>query len=148
MSAGFESDGTLTAVDPRTPVDYLEPEESPREGTAAAVTVVERIAATFTSGDSRITLLAWRHLLGASDGSLRRCAARAGVSFAAISRRARIISEEFGLRRRDPHLIEMRRQIASESWRKRKRRAGKTDPPPVMNPLKNETPRPKEGLNE
>lgn len=135
MNAGyFDDQGARIAVDWRTPVDELEPEDDARLEAPSAMTLVERIAATFTRGDSKITELAWRFLLGAESQSMRRCAARAGISFAAISRRARIIAEEFGLRLRDPHVRHMRRDVALAAWRKRKRRARLPDSPPVMEP--------------
>jgi hypothetical protein len=132
--AYFDDHGTRIAVDWRTPVDELEPEEESGHDAPSAVALVERIAATFTRGDSKITELAWRFLLGAEDQSMRRCAARAGISFAAISPRARIISEEFGLRLRNPHVREMRRKIALAAWQKKKRRARLPDSPLFIEP--------------
>jgi len=129
MSHGFDDSGNRIAVDRRTPVDYLEPEEDCKRATPPIVHLVERIADTFTRGDSRITMLVWRVLLGTEPESIRRCAARMGVTAAAISRRARIISETFGLTLRNPHIRERRKEIARRSWENRRRRAKLTDPP-------------------
>lgn len=143
MSYAFDDNGERIAVDWRTPVDELEPEETAPRDSSSAITVVEKIAATFTHGDSKITALAWRFLLGDEPESMRRCAARAGISAAAISRRARILSEAFGLPLRNPHHREQRREIARTSWRKKKRRAGLPDPPPVLELQDTETSHPR-----
>lgn len=132
----FDDDGKPTAVDCLTPAQaMIDAEEAVlAQDSPSALTIVEKIAATFTRGDSRITELAWRFLLGAEPQSMRRCAARLGISFAAISRRARIISEEFGLRLHSPRMRVLRREIAFAAWRKRKRRAGLSDSPLLMEP--------------
>ncbi len=143
MNFAFDDSGERIAVDWRTPVDELEPEEGARQEAPSAVTLVERIAATFTRGDSKITALAWRFLLGDEPESMRRCAGRAGVSAAAISRRARILSEAFGLPLRNPHHREQRREIARATGRKKKRRADITGPPPVVQLQDTETSNPR-----
>ncbi len=108
--------------------------------TPSALSIVERIAATFLRGDHKITYLAWWFLLGVEPESMRRCAAREGISCAAISRRARILSEKFGLRPRNPRLRDMRRKIALASWQKRKRRVGLSDPSLLMSRQRTEAP--------
>jgi len=129
MNHGYDDNGSRVVIDWHSPVDDLEPVEAPACASIPVITVVERIAATFTQGDSKITTLAWRFILGDEPASMRRCALRAGVTVAAISRRARIIAESFGIPLRDPRRREQRRAITRHSW-KRRRRAGFADPPP------------------
>ncbi len=138
MNHGFDESGSRIAVDWRTPVDDLEPETDAECDGPPIIHLVERIADTFTRGDSRITMLAWRVVLGTEPESIRRCAARMGITAAAISRRARIISETFGLALRNPHIRERRREITRRSWKARRRRAEVTDPPPASNSVKHE----------
>ena len=129
----FDDDGNPTAADWRTPDKVLEPEEPNERETPSTITIIERIASTFTTGDSRITALAWRYILGDESESMRRSAKRAGVSTAAISKRARVLAKTFGMPLRNPHNRDQRREITRASWRKQKRRAGLPDPPPRMN---------------
>lgn len=130
----FDDEGNPTAADCMSPDKVMmDAEEPPIErATPSTLVIMEKVAATFTHGDPTITKLAWRFLLGVEPESMRRCAARAGISFAAISRRARIISEELGMRPRNPQVRNMRREKALASWLKRKRRAGAADPPLLM----------------
>ena len=138
MNHGYDDSGSRIAVDWRTPVDYLEPKTDDEREATPLILLVERIADTFTRGDFRITMLAWRAVLGTEPESIRRCAARIGVTAAAVSRRARIISETFGLGLRNPHVRERRKEITRRSWQARRRRAEVTDPPPASNSVKPE----------
>jgi len=95
----FDQDGRPAAVDTTHPVDLLEPEDTqPERGTPSLITVVDAVARTFFTGDPRITLVAWRILLGDEWASIRACARRAGCTAAAISRRLAILSRQFNQR--------------------------------------------------
>jgi hypothetical protein len=110
-------------VDLSHPVDILEPEEAPPDrGVAHTLTLTERIAETYVSGDPAITRIAWRVLLNHEPRSIRACARRAGCTAAAISKRVRILAETFGLRLSRPQVREMRSWVTRESWKTRRRR--------------------------
>lgn len=90
--------------------------------------IVFRIASSFREGDPLITAAAWNYLLRGEDASMRRKAKQLGVTTAALSRRARILAETFGLKLTDPHIRELRRRLATASWARRKRRADRSRP--------------------
>jgi hypothetical protein len=93
--------------------------------------IVFRVGASFREGDPRIISAAWQYLLRGDDASMRRRAKQIGVSVSALSKRARILAEGFGIRLNDPHIRDLRRRLAQAAWAKRKRRAvSKNDPPP------------------
>jgi hypothetical protein len=118
----FDQDGQPAAVDFTHPVDILEPEEAPPDrGVAHTLTLTERIADTFVTGNPEITRIAWRVLLNQEEDSIRACARRAGCTAAAISRRAKILAETFGLPLRRPQIRALRRWLAHESWKTRRR---------------------------
>ena len=92
----FDQDGRPAAVDMTHPVDLLEPEDTqPERDNISLILVVEKVARTFLTGDSKITLIAWRVLLGDEWESIRACARRSGCTAAAISKRVAILSREF-----------------------------------------------------
>jgi len=110
-------------VNHTTPVDVLEPEvESTRADSHDWLTVTERLAATYLTGNPALTRIAWRVLLNKEPESIRACARRAGCSPAAISKRVMIFSEQFNVPLRNPHIRAMRSRITRDSWRKRRRR--------------------------
>ena len=110
------------AVDERHPVDHIEPlEESTCCDLHDWLTVTEKVATSYLTGDPAVTRIAWRVLLRKEPESIRACARRAGCTAAAISKRVRILMEQFNLRQTTPRLRKIRRQIACEAW-KRKRR--------------------------
>ena len=119
----FDDSGQRVAVDHKNPIDDLEPEadESVRADLKLAE-IVFRIGATFREGDPKVTCAAWAFLLRGADGSMRRRAKALGVTTAALSKRARILAESFGLDLTDPHIRELRRRLATEAWARRKRR--------------------------
>ncbi|HPA20526.1 MAG TPA: hypothetical protein PLU30_22435 [Verrucomicrobiae bacterium] len=131
MKPLWYENGAPVAADNRTPVDEIEPEPQPRRA-IDLLRVVERVAGTFVRGNPRVTLLAWRVVLGAECDSMRKCAARAGCTAAAISHRAGVLAREFGLRPRGPRLREMRRGLALQAWERRRRGRTATTPPPGM----------------
>ena len=95
----FDQDGRPAAVDTTHPVDLLEPDDETAErDTPAMILVVESVARTFLTGDPRITLVAWRVLLGDEWDSIRACARRSGCTAAAISRRLAILTQQFKMR--------------------------------------------------
>ncbi len=119
----YYENGCRIAVDHTTPVDVLEPESGPtHEIDSDLLTLTEKIASTFLRGDPEVTRIAWRFLLRKEPMSIRACARRAGCSAAAISRRVRILSEQFNLSLSNPKNRELRRMLANEYWEKRKRR--------------------------
>ena len=119
----FDHDGRPTAVDLTHPVDVLEPDEaSPAHDLPDALTLTERIAESYLAGDPAITRIAWRVLLNHEPASIRACARRAGCTAAAISRRAAILAEQFGMPLRRPQIRALRRWLTRESWKTRRRR--------------------------
>ena len=114
----FDQDGRPTAVDTTHPVDLLEPEDLPPEREIPAlILVVEKVARTFLTGDARITLVAWRILLGDEWDSIRACARRSGCTAAAISRRLDILSRQFKQRPPRRHLRRLERWEQQENFR-------------------------------
>ncbi len=92
----FDQDGRPAAVDTTHPVDLLEPQDTtPKYDDIRVILVVEQVARSFLSGDPKITLIAWRVLLGDEWESIRACARRSGCTAAAISKRVAILSREF-----------------------------------------------------
>lgn len=134
--AWFGEGGELVEIDRRTPLDFLEPEDTEGVTIHSDLTLAEivfRVCASFREGDPLITAAAWTYVLRGDDSSMRRRAKQLGVSTAAVSRRARILAGSFGLRLSDPHIRALRRRLALASWARRKRRAGpKNDPPPAV----------------
>ena len=129
MNTYFDDNGCCIAVDYTTPVDVLEPEvESTRADSHDLLTVTERVAASYLTGNPALTRIAWRVLLNKEPESIRACARRAGCSAAAISKRVVILSEQFNVPLTNPHIRAMRSRITRDSWRKRKRRED-TRPP-------------------
>jgi hypothetical protein len=125
----FDDNRCRVAVDHTTPVDVLEPEvESSRADSHDLLTVTERVAATYLTGNPALTRIAWRVLLNKEPESIRACARRAGCSPAAISKRVMILSEQFNVPLRNPHIRAMRSRITRDSWRKRKRREDRNPP--------------------
>ena len=119
----YYENGCRIAVDHTTPVDVLEPESEPTHRIDADfLTLIEKIASTFLRGDPEVTRIAWRFLLRKEPMSIRACARRAGCSAAAISKRVRILSEEFRLPLSNPKIRELRRHLANQYWEERKRR--------------------------
>ena len=120
------------AVDETHPVDLLEPEDTrPERDTPPLITVVEAVARTFLTGDSKITLVAWRILLGDEWASIRACAQRAGCTAAAISRRLAILSRQFNQRPSVRHQRRLARWEQREKFRhqrKQKRREDRNPP--------------------
>ena len=114
----FDQDGRPTAVDTTHPVNLLEPEDLPPEREIPAlILVVEKVARTFLTGDARITLVAWRILLGDEWDSIRACARRSGCTAAAISRRLDILSRQFKQRPPRRHLRRLERWEQQENFR-------------------------------
>lgn len=119
----YYENGCRVAVDHTTPVDTLEPETEPTHDVGCMVfTLTEKIALTYTRGDPEVTRIAWRFLLRKEPMSIRECARRKGCSAAAISKRVRILSEEFNLPLSNAKLRQLRRFVAERVWAKRKRR--------------------------
>lgn len=114
--------GAPIIVSHQTPIDEIEPERVPARR-IEMLRVVERVAATFARGNPKITALAWRFLLGAELNSMRKCAARAGCTAAAISHRASILAREFGLRQRDASTRERMRRGAVRAWKRKRESA-------------------------
>jgi hypothetical protein len=128
----FDQDGRPAAVDTTHPVDLLEPEDTePERGTPPLITVVEAVARTFFTGDPRITLVAWRILLGDEWDAIRACARRAGCSAAAISKRLAILSRQYKLRPPKKHLRRLTRWERQETFHdllQQKRREDRNPP--------------------
>lgn len=123
--AFFDDSGQPVTVDRRTPLDHLEPEVPQETGPRPDLGLAEivfRVGASFREGDPRIISAAWQYLLRGDDYSMRRRAAQLGISVAALSKRARLLAESFGIRLDNPHIRELRRRLASEAWARRKRR--------------------------
>ncbi len=141
----FDDNGRPTAVDDTHPVDLLEPEAtSPARGLPDALTLTERIAESYVTGDPAITRIAWRVLLNQEPASIRACARRAGCTAAAISRRAAILSMQFGLPMPGLHVRSLRRWNERET--RKPRRRGATRPPAAADEqLAEDNPRPKKG---
>ena len=119
--AYYYENGCRIAVDHKTPIDVLESESEPTHDIGRdLLTVIESIAATYLRGDQEITRIAWRFLLSKEPKSMRYCARRIGCSAAAISRRVRILSEQFGLPLSNEKIRQLRRDVAKRSWNKRK----------------------------
>lgn len=119
----YYENGCRIAVDHTTPVDVLEPESEPTHDIDTDVlTLTEKIAFTYLRGNPEVTRIAWRFLLRKEPMSIRACARRVGCSAAAISKRVRILSEQFNLPLSNPKIRQLRRILASEYWEKRKRR--------------------------
>lgn len=132
MSVWFSDDCSPTAVDETHPVDVLEPQDMPVDrGLTDTLTLTERIAASYVSGDPAITRIAWRVLLNQEPESIRACARRTGCTAAAISRRVKILAEDFGLPLTRPQVRAMRSWITRESWKARRREA--SQPPAAAN---------------
>lgn len=118
MRTWFEHDGRPTSVDTTHPVDLLEPDDTPPErDVPPLITVVDAVAKTFFTGDPKITLVAWRILLGDEWASIRACAQRAGCTAAAISRRLAILSRQFQQRPPATHLRRLARWEQRENFR-------------------------------
>jgi hypothetical protein len=106
----FDQDGRPAAVDMTHPVDLLEPEDTqPERDNISLILVVEKVARTFLTGDSKITLIAWRVLLGDEWESIRACARRSGCTAAAISKRVAILSRQFKQEAPKRHQIRLAR---------------------------------------
>lgn len=119
----YYENGNRIAVDHKTPVDVLEPESEPsHEIDTDLLTLTEKIASSYLRGDPEVTRLAWRFLLRKEPLSIRACASRKGCSAAAISKRVRILSEQFRLPLSNPKIRELRRHLANQYWEERKRR--------------------------
>lgn len=113
----FDQDGRPTAVDETHPVEVLEPEDpQPERDNLSLILVVEKVARTFLSGDARITLIAWRVLLGDEWESIRACARRSGCTAAAISKRLAILSRQFNQRAPIRHQRRLARLEARERF--------------------------------
>ena len=129
----FDDNGMPVTAEHRTAVDEIGPldVDVPRTDINLAA-VVFRIGASFREGNPAITAAAWNFLIRGEDESMRQKAKRLGFSTAALSRRARILAESFGLNLSSPHIRELRRRLAKESWaRRKKRRAVRNRPAAV-----------------
>jgi hypothetical protein len=140
----FDQDGRPAAVDMTHPVDLLEPEDEPQErGTPPLITVVEAVARTFFTGDSKITLIAWRVLLGDEWESIRACARRSGCTAAAISKRVAILSRQFKQETPKSHqrrLARLEQRERFQSLLKRERREDRNPPAASDDRSKTDTP--------
>jgi hypothetical protein len=128
----FDQDGRPTAVDTTHPVDLLEPDDAATErDTPSLILVVEAVARTFFPGDPKITLVAWRILLGDEWDAIRACARRAECSAAAISRRLAILSRQFKMRPSKRHVRRLERWEQREQFHdmlQQKRREDRNPP--------------------
>ena len=128
----FDQDGRPAAVDTTHPVDLLEPDDSAAErDTPSLILVVEAVARTFFTGDPKITLVAWRILLGDEWDAIRACARRARCSAAAISKRLAILSRQFNMRPPRRHVRRLSRWQHQETCRdllQQKRREDQNPP--------------------
>ena len=123
MHLAFDDNGHQVAVDPKTPLDDIEPLHNDRtRADISLAEVVFRVGASFREGNPLVTASAWLYILRGDDASMRRRAKQLGVSTAALSRRSRILAESFGLNLCDPRIRELRRRLAKESWARRKKR--------------------------
>lgn len=114
----FDQEGRPAAVDMTHPVDLLEPDDAAAErDTPSLILVVEAVARTFFTGDPKITLVAWRILLGDEWDAIRACARRAGCSAAAISKRLAILSRQFNMRPPRRHVRRLSRWQHQETCR-------------------------------
>jgi hypothetical protein len=95
----FDHDGRPTAVDLTHPVEALEPEGGEAQERVMSGEqfrqLVMRIAETFSTGDPKITVVAWRIVAGDNWESIRACARRVGCTAQAVSRRIGIIRQEW-----------------------------------------------------
>ena len=129
--AWYDDAGNLTVVDQRTPLDHIEPENPDAAGLRPDLTLAEivfRVGASFREGNPEIVSAAWLYVLRGDDASMRRRAKHLGVTAAALSKRARILAESFGIRLSDPHIRDLRRRLAQAAWARRKRRADQSRP--------------------
>ena len=118
----FDEDSRPVAVDATHPVDILEPEcEERTRSVPDALTVVERIASTFTRGNPFIIQVAWSFLLNQQSRSIRACAARLGCTPQAISRQITRLSNEFGYPLRNQLRRQVQRAVANRSWERKRR---------------------------
>lgn len=128
----FDQDGRPAAVDTTHPVDLLEPDDAAAErDTPSLILVVEAVARTFFTGDPKITLVAWRILLGDEWDAIRACARRARCSAAAISKRLAILSRQFNMRPPRRHVRRLSRWQHQETCRdllQQKRREDQNPP--------------------
>jgi len=136
----FNEDGRPTVVDTTHPVDLLEPEDdTPDRGTPPLIRVVESVARTFLTGNPKITLVAWRILLGDEWDSIRACGRRAGCSAAAISKRLAILSRQFNMRpprRHARRLARVEQQLTFHDLLKQERREDRSPPAAIDNQSK------------
>ena len=121
IRASYYDNGCRIAVDHTTPVDALEPDSEPTRD-IDVLTLTEKVAESYLTGDPAVTRIAWRVLLKKEPASIRACARRAGCTAAAISRRVRILSEQCGLPLDNEKIRDLRRELAKRAWEKRKRR--------------------------
>jgi len=146
--AFFDDSGGKLVVDQRTPVDDIEPLDG--DVTRADVNLAEvvfRVGASFREGNPTITAAAWDYMIRGESASMRQKAKRLGFTTAALSRRARILAESFGLKLNDPHIRELRRRLAKEAWaRRKKRRADRSRP--AANAQLDEQPNNRKGAHE
>lgn len=128
----FDHDGRPTAVDFTHPVELLEPEdcEAPERAMSAEKyrQLVLQIARTFFTGEPKITVVAWRIIVGDNWESIRACARRVGCTAQAVSRRIGIIREEFGVR---PSARQQRRLDRWEAGERFKRKRQEIFQPPA-----------------
>jgi hypothetical protein len=140
----FDQDGRPAAVDITHPVDLLEPDDAAAErDMPSLIVVVEAVARTFFTGDPKITLVAWRVLLGDEWDSIRACARRAECTAAAISRRLAILSRQFKLRPPRMHLRRLTRWEQRETFHdllNQKRREDRNPPAASDDQSKTDTP--------
>jgi hypothetical protein len=129
MRVYFDEERRPIAVDTTHPIDLLEPDCEPTHHIGCdLLTLTEKVADSYLTGDPAVTRIAWRVLLRKEPESIRACARRAGCTAAAISKRVRILAKQCGLPLNDEKLRELRRQLATRAWQKRKRREA-TRPP-------------------
>ena len=129
----FDHDGRPTAVDLTHPVEALEPEGGEAQERVMSGEqfrqLVMRIAETFSTGDPKITVVAWRIVAGDNWESIRACARRVGCTAQAVSRRFGIIRQEFGV---GPSPRQQRRLARWEAGERFKRKRQEIFQPPAV----------------
>lgn len=139
MSIWFDEHQRPTLVDESHPVDLLEPEDLPVDrGLPDFVTLVEVIGNSYIRGNIEITRAAWKVLLNSESRSMRACAKQLGCTPQAISKRALLLAEQFGLPIPSRRIREMKRTTSSKTKENGRRRQRATQPPAAYDePLQN-----------
>lgn len=127
IRTSYYDNGCRIAVDHTTPIDVLEPEPEPTRD-IDFLSLTEKVAESYLTGDPAVTRIAWRVLLKKEPSSIRACAARAGCTASAISKRVRILSKQCGLPLNNEKIRDLRRELAKAAWKKRKRRKDRNPP--------------------